>query len=94
MDTKIKNHQVTAHSPSTLDKIKKVGIGQKLADIEKTFGSRIFNKLSAKIFILFKNFIYALSMDKIYFHLLYFLKLKFGKNLHLKILVKQKVRRV
>ena len=39
MDTKIKNHQVTAHSPSTLDKIKKVGIGQKLADIEKTFGS-------------------------------------------------------
>lgn len=39
MDTKIKNHQVTAHSPSTLEKIRKVGIGQKLSDIEKTFGS-------------------------------------------------------
>lgn len=39
MDIKIPNHQVTAHSPSTLEKIKKVGIGQKLADIEKTFGS-------------------------------------------------------
>ena len=36
---KIPNHQVTAHSPSTLEKIKKVGIGQKLADVEKTFGS-------------------------------------------------------
>ena len=35
MDIKIPNHQVTAHSPSTLEKIKKVGIGQKLADIEK-----------------------------------------------------------
>lgn len=35
----IPNHQVTAHSPSTLEKIKKVGIGQKLSDIEKTFGS-------------------------------------------------------
>lgn len=39
MDTKIKNHQVTAHSPSTLEKIRKVGVGQKLSDIEKTFGS-------------------------------------------------------
>ncbi|MFC2637674.1 MAG: DNA cytosine methyltransferase [Mitsuokella sp.] len=39
MATKIMNHQVTAHSPSTLEKIKKVGIGQKLADIEPTFGS-------------------------------------------------------
>lgn len=40
MDTKkIKNHQTTAHSPSTLEKIKKVPIGGKLADIEQTFGS-------------------------------------------------------
>ena len=40
MDTnKIPNHQVTAHSASTLDKIRKVPIGGKLADIEKTFGS-------------------------------------------------------
>lgn len=36
---KIPNHQTTAHSPSTLEKIKKVPIGSKLADIEKTFGS-------------------------------------------------------
>lgn len=39
MDTKIPNHQITAHSPSTIEKIKKVGIGQKLSEIEKTFGS-------------------------------------------------------
>ena len=39
MATKIPNHQVTAHAPSTLEKIKKVGIGQKLSDVEKTFGS-------------------------------------------------------
>lgn len=36
---KIYNHQVTAHSPSTLEKIKKVRIGGKLSDYEKTFGS-------------------------------------------------------
>lgn len=36
---KIPNHQVTAHSPSTIEKIKKVPIGKKLSDIEKTFGS-------------------------------------------------------
>ena len=35
----IKNHQQTAHSPTTLDKIKVVPIGGKLADITKTFGS-------------------------------------------------------
>lgn len=35
----IKNHQQTAHSPSTLEKIKKVPIGGKLSDIDKTFGS-------------------------------------------------------
>lgn len=39
MDTKIQNHQTTAHSPSTLEKIKKVPIGGKLADIEQTYGS-------------------------------------------------------
>lgn len=40
MDTDaITNHQVTAHSPSTLEKIRKVPIGSKLSDIEKTFGS-------------------------------------------------------
>lgn len=35
----IKNHQATAHSPSTLEKIKKVPQGKKLAEIEKTYGS-------------------------------------------------------
>ena len=35
----IPNHQVTAHSPSTLEKIKKVPIGKKLSNIKKTFGS-------------------------------------------------------
>ncbi|QWE27918.1 DNA cytosine methyltransferase [Polynucleobacter sp. AM-7D1] len=35
----IKNHQQTAHSPSTLKKIKKVRSGQKLSDTEQTFGS-------------------------------------------------------
>lgn len=40
MGTKeIANHQPTAHSPSTLEKIKKVPIGGKLSDVEKTFGS-------------------------------------------------------
>lgn len=33
------NHVVTAHSPSTIAKIKKVPIGGKLADIEKIYGS-------------------------------------------------------
>lgn len=36
---KIPNHLVTAHSPSTLEKIKKVPIGCKLSDIEKIYGS-------------------------------------------------------
>jgi site-specific DNA-cytosine methylase len=35
----IKNHQQTAHSPSTLDKIVQVPIGGKLADTSQTFGS-------------------------------------------------------
>ena len=35
----IKNHQQTAHSPSTLEKIKLVPIGGKLSDIVQTFGS-------------------------------------------------------
>ncbi len=40
MDTKtIKNHQVTAHSPSTIEKIRKVPIGGKLADVEQIYGS-------------------------------------------------------
>ena len=40
MDSKrIPNHQVTAHSPSTLEKIRKVPIGKKLSEIEKSFGS-------------------------------------------------------
>ena len=34
----IKNHVESAHSPSTLEKIRKVGIGERLADKEKTFG--------------------------------------------------------
>lgn len=33
------NHVVTAHAPSTLKKIKKVPVGKKLSDIDKTFGS-------------------------------------------------------
>lgn len=35
----IKNHQKTAHSPSTLEKIEIVPIGGKLSDIAQTFGS-------------------------------------------------------
>jgi DNA (cytosine-5)-methyltransferase 1 len=35
----IKNHTQTAHSPSTLEKIKLVQIGKKLSDVKKTFGS-------------------------------------------------------
>ncbi|MFT2213062.1 DNA cytosine methyltransferase [Rhizobium giardinii] len=35
----IKNHEQTAHAPTTLDKIKKVGRGGKLSNQEKTFGS-------------------------------------------------------
>ena len=33
----IKNHEQTAHSPSTLEKIRKVTIGGRLSDVEKTF---------------------------------------------------------
>ena len=33
------NHVVTAHSPSTIEKIKKVPIGGKLADIEQIYWS-------------------------------------------------------
>jgi DNA (cytosine-5)-methyltransferase 1 len=40
MDTnQVANHQATAHSPSTIEKIKKVPIGSKLSDIERSFGS-------------------------------------------------------
>lgn len=39
MATELKNHQQTAHSPSTLEKIKKVPIGGKLSTQQKTFGS-------------------------------------------------------
>jgi site-specific DNA-cytosine methylase len=35
----IKNHEQTAHSPSTLDKICRVRQGDKLSSQEKTFGS-------------------------------------------------------
>jgi site-specific DNA-cytosine methylase len=35
----IKNHQQTAHSPSTLKKISDVPVGGKLSQTEKTFGS-------------------------------------------------------
>jgi site-specific DNA-cytosine methylase len=35
----IKNHVVTAHSPSTIAKIKMVPIGGKLSQSQKTFGS-------------------------------------------------------
>lgn len=35
----IPNHVVTAHSPTTIAKIKKVPIGGKLSDIEQIYGS-------------------------------------------------------
>ena len=35
----IKNHVITAHAPSTLEKIRKVPQGMKLSDTEATFGS-------------------------------------------------------
>lgn len=35
----IKNHQMTAHSPTTLEKIKSVPIGDKLSNQQKTYGS-------------------------------------------------------
>jgi len=35
----IKNHQMTAHSPSTIEKIKLVAVGEKLSTQKKTFGS-------------------------------------------------------
>ena len=34
----IKNHEQTAHSPSTLAKIRSVGVGEKLSDKQKTYG--------------------------------------------------------
>lgn len=33
------NHEQTAHSPSTLEKIRMVGVGERLVDKLKTFGS-------------------------------------------------------
>ena len=38
-NTDIKNHQKTAHSSSTINKIKLVAIGKKLSDTKKSFGS-------------------------------------------------------
>lgn len=35
----LNNHVATAHAPSTLEKIKKVPVGKKLSDLDKTFGS-------------------------------------------------------
>lgn len=35
----IKNHQMTAHSPTTLEKIRLVSVGDKLSNQKKTFGS-------------------------------------------------------
>lgn len=39
MDTELKNHQQTAHSPTTLEKIRKVPVGGKLSNHQQTFGS-------------------------------------------------------
>ncbi len=39
MATKFPNHAATAHAPTTLEKIRKVPVGKKLSDIDKTFGS-------------------------------------------------------
>ena len=36
---KLPNHAATAHAPSTLVKIRKVPVGKKLSEIDKTFGS-------------------------------------------------------
>lgn len=36
---RVPNHAATAHAPSTLKKIKKVPVGKKLSEVEKTFGS-------------------------------------------------------
>ena len=44
---KLKNHTATAHAPSTLEKIKKVSVGEKLSDKDKTFGST-YRRLSPK----------------------------------------------
>ena len=35
----IKNHEITAHAPTTIEKIRKVGRGEKLSDHSITFGS-------------------------------------------------------
>jgi site-specific DNA-cytosine methylase len=35
----IKNHEMTAHSPTTLAKIREVSVGKKLSESKKTFGS-------------------------------------------------------
>lgn len=35
----LKNHEMTAHSPSTLAKIRSVGIGEKLSDKQQIYGS-------------------------------------------------------
>ncbi|MGQ4647575.1 DNA cytosine methyltransferase [Lyngbya aestuarii] len=37
--TNLKNHVTTAHSPSTIEKIKEVPVGGKLSNSKKTFGS-------------------------------------------------------
>lgn len=39
MASNIPNHQSTAHSVTTLEKIRKVKIGEKLGDHQKSFGS-------------------------------------------------------
>ena len=44
----IKNHQMTAHSPSTLEKIESVPIGDKLSNYRKTFGST-YRRLNPKL---------------------------------------------
>ena len=36
---KLSNHEATAHAPTTIEKIKLVKIGDKLANTKKTFGS-------------------------------------------------------
>jgi site-specific DNA-cytosine methylase len=35
----LRNHVITAHSPSTIEKIKAVALGGKLSHLKKTFGS-------------------------------------------------------
>lgn len=48
MATELKNHQRTAHSPTTLEKISRVPVGGKLSTQQQTFGST-YRRLNPKM---------------------------------------------